>query len=307
MESRDAMSVLDAINETANNSPIGFKDLTDGLEKVSGTMHQTGTSLSETIGLLTGGFAQLRNISKVSTGLITITSRLRGVDEDGNALEGINGSSLKSELQDAFSSIGVDIEDQSGQLRSVYDIVKDYAAVYDQLDSKQKQYFGELAAGKRQITVWNAMVQQIQDVDTAVTQAENSTGSAVESNEIYKKSVEGLKQEFQNAFQELAQATINSDWIKDMIEAGTNLLQTLKNIVTEDNLVHDSITLITGAIKGLSSILETVTGNKGIAGLISSFVTLKAVTSGWNLFGGKGNKDKNGFGKIIEINLGKVA
>ena len=82
-----------------------------------------------------------------------------------------------------------------------------------------------------------------------------------------------------------------------MIEAGTNLLQTLKNIVSEDNLVHDSISLITGAIKGLSSILETVTGNKGIAGVISSFVTLKAVTAGWNLF--RGNKgSNNGFGKI---------
>ena len=57
MDSSDVMGVLDSINEVANNSPIGFKDITDGLQRVSGTMHQTGTSLSETIGLLTGGFS----------------------------------------------------------------------------------------------------------------------------------------------------------------------------------------------------------------------------------------------------------
>lgn len=149
MKESDVMSVLDSINEVANNSPIGFKDITDGLQKVSGTMHQAGVSLSETIGLLTGGFSQLRDINKVSTGLITISSRLRGVDEDGSILEGINSDNLKAELEEAFGSIGVSITDQAGELRSVYDVVRDYAAVYDQLDSKQRQYFGELAAGKR--------------------------------------------------------------------------------------------------------------------------------------------------------------
>lgn len=94
-------------------------------------MHQTGVSLSETIGLLTGGFSQLRDISKVSNGLITITSRLRGVDENGDPLTGINGDNLKAELEDAFGQIGVHITDQAGELRSVYDIIKDYAAVYD--------------------------------------------------------------------------------------------------------------------------------------------------------------------------------
>lgn len=111
--------------------------------------------------------------------------------------------------------------------------------------------------------------------------------------------MEGLKQEFQNAFQELANATIESDWIKDLISAGTEFLNVLKNIVSEDTLVHNSISLITGAVKGLASVLEMVTGNKGIAGLISSFVTLKAVTAGFNLFGGRNNKDKNGSGKTI--------
>ena len=288
--SSDVTSVLDQINEVANNSPIGFAEIADGLQRVSGTMNQTGTSLSETIGLLTGGFAQLRNISKVSTGLITISSRLRGVGEDGETEEG-----LRAKLQEDFGKIGVDIEDSAGGLRSIYDIIKDYAMVYDELTDKQRQYYGELAAGKRQISVWNAMVQQINDVDTAISQAENSMGSATASNEIYKQSVAGLKQEFQNAFQELSQATIDSDWIKDLISAGTDFLGTLTNIVSESGLLHDSISIITGAIKGLSSVLNSITDNKALSTLISSFITMKTIAAGMSLF--TGGKYKNGLGE----------
>ena len=92
-------------------------------------------------------------MGKVSNGLITISMRLRGVGDDGDIEEG-----LQSKLQEDFGKIGVNIEDSEGGLRSVYDIVKDYAGVYDQLTDKQRQYYGELAAGKRQISVWNAMV-----------------------------------------------------------------------------------------------------------------------------------------------------
>lgn len=64
----DAMKVVDMINETSNNAAIDFDNIAEGLRRVSSTMSQTGTSLSETIGLLTGGFGQLRDIEMVSSG-----------------------------------------------------------------------------------------------------------------------------------------------------------------------------------------------------------------------------------------------
>ncbi len=97
MDDSDAMSVVDKLNSVSNQSPVGFDNLADGLERVSGTMNQAGNSLDETIGMLTGGFTQLRNMEKVSSGLITISQRLRAVDEDGEAIDG-----LSAELESAF-------------------------------------------------------------------------------------------------------------------------------------------------------------------------------------------------------------
>ena len=78
------------MNSVSNQSPVSSIILQMVLERVSGTMNQAGNSIDQTIGLLTGGFTQLRNMEKVSTGLITISQRLRAIDEDGEEIDGLS-------------------------------------------------------------------------------------------------------------------------------------------------------------------------------------------------------------------------
>lgn len=279
------MSIVDKMNSVSNQSPVGFDNLADGLERVSGTMNQAGNSIDETIGLLTGGFAQMRNMEKVSSGLITISQRLRAIDEDGEEIDG-----LSADLDKAFGSIGVSIEDANGELRSTYSIISDYAKVFPTLTSEQKQYFAELAAGKRQVNVFNAIVQQMSDVDKAIGQSIDSFQSAEKENEVYRQSIQGIKNEFDNAFQVLATEVISSDWLKELISAGTDFLNVLTNIVKQDDLVSGTIGVITDGIKGLASILKQITDNDAIGTLIKGFLTYKTVTKGidiFNLFKGK--------------------
>ena len=286
----DIMSIVDKMNSVSNQSPVEFNNLADGLERVSGTMSQAGNSIDETIGLLTGGFAQLRNMEKVSTGLITISQRLRAVDEDGEEIDGFS-----AELEEAFGSIGVAIEDTNGELRSTYAIMSDYAKVFPELTSEQKQYFAELASGKRQVNVFNAIIQQMADVDKAVEQSIDSVGAAERENEIYRQSIQGLKNEFDNQFQMLATEVISSDWIKDLISAGTDLLEVLANIVKQDDLISGTIGIITDGIKGLASIIKDISGNDFMGSLIKGFLTYKTVTKGidiFNFFKGKSDSKR---------------
>ena len=275
----DVMSIVDKMNSVSNQSPVGFDDLANGLERVSGTMNQAGNSIDETIGLLTGGFTQLRNMEKVSTGLTTISQRLRAIGDNGEEIDG-----LSAKLGSAFGSIGVAIEDANGNLRSTYDILSDYAKVYPELTSEQRQYFGELAAGKHQITVFNAIVDEMTAVDKAINQSQDSLNSAVNENEIYRQSVEGLKNEFQNQFQSLSKEVISSQWLKDLISAGTDFLEILTNIVKQDDLVSGTISVITKGIKGLASVLKDISGNNVVSGLIKAFMTYKTITKGIDIF-----------------------
>lgn len=212
---------------------------------------------------------------------------MRAIDEDGEEIDG-----LSAELGKAFGSIGVNIEDANGDLRSTYDILSDYAKVYPELTSEQRQYFGELAAGKRQITVFNAIVDEMSAVDKAIEQSKDSLGSATNENEIYRQSIEGMKNEFNNQFQMLSKQVISSDWIKDLISAGTDFLGVLTDIVKQDDLVSGTIGVFTDALKTLASVLKSVTGNDGMASLIKMFMTYKTVTKGidiFNFFSGKKN------------------
>lgn len=283
----DIMTIVDKMNSVSNQSPVGFDNLADGLERVSGTMNQAGNSIDETIGLLTGGYAQLRNMEKVSTGLITISQRLRAIDEDGDEIDG-----LSAELSESFGKIGVAIEDSNGDLRSTYDILSDYAKIYPQLTSEQKQYYAELASGKRQVNVFNAIVQQIADVDKAIEQSKDSLGSAANENEIYRQSVEGLRNELKNEFQSVSKKVINSDWIKDVLSGATDLLKVFENIIEQDTIVGSSIGVLAEGFKDLSKSLKDITGNDGVAKLIKLFITYKTITKGVDIFNlVKGKKD----------------
>lgn len=283
----DIMTIVDKMNSVSNQSPVGFDNLADGLERVSGTMNQAGNSIDETIGLLTGGYAQLRNMEKVSTGLITISQRLRAIDEDGDEIDG-----LSAELSESFGKIGVAIEDSNGDLRSTYDILSDYAKIYPQLTSEQKQYYAELASGKRQVNVFNAIVQQIADVDKAIEQSKDSLGSAANENEIYRQSVEGLRNELKNEFQSVSKKVINSDWIKDVLSGATDLLKVFENIIEQDTIVGSSIGVLAEGFKDLSKSLKDITGNDGVAKLIKLFITYKTITKSIDIFNlVKGKKD----------------
>ena len=226
MDASETMTIVDKINQVSNTSPIGFDNIAEGLERTAGTMAQSGNTIDQTIGLITAGYAQLRNVEKVSTGLVTLSARLRGVDEDGEVIDG-----LSAKLQEDFGKIGVAVENADGSLRSIYEIAQDYSKVLPTLTDKQKQYYAELAAGKRQVTVWNAITQQFQDAENAVSQSLNSQNSALDENQKKLDSIGGHVKSFESAMEHLSSTVVESDLIKFFVDLGTTGVKAIDGIV----------------------------------------------------------------------------
>lgn len=63
IEAKDSMGLIDKLYNVSNKEPLDFGNITDMLVTVGGTMAQTGTSIEQTMGLLTGGFATMRDTS----------------------------------------------------------------------------------------------------------------------------------------------------------------------------------------------------------------------------------------------------
>lgn len=183
-----------------------------------------------------------------------ISQRLRGLSQDGEAIDG-----LIPKLQSLFSSAGISIEDQNGELRSTFDILQDLAGVWDQLSSKQKQYFGEKVAGNRQVKTLNAIMQNWDVVADTIDKANNAQGEALRGNEMYMDSIQGRMTQLQSAFQELAKTTIDSDFVKNIVSAGTGvakLITSLGGLTPILTTVLGSIIAIRGVkiLEGLSNI-----------------------------------------------------
>lgn len=199
-----------------------------------------------------------------------ISQRLRGIGEDGEAIDG-----LAPKLQEAFKEYaGIDIQDQNGELRSTYDILSELAAVFPSLTSKERQYLGELAAGNRQVKVLNSIVSNWKDVEQAVGAATDSTGSAAEENAAFMDSIQGRLNELTSTFQEFSAGVVNDEFIKNTINAGIAVL----DLVDRFGLLKDALIIVSGVLlaKYGSKALSRVVGFfgavfKSVRDLISIF------------------------------------
>jgi TP901 family phage tail tape measure protein len=68
MEASDSIHIVDALNAVSNNFALDTDNLAEILQRVSGSLEQTGTTMEEVIGLAVGGFTTLRNAEMVASG-----------------------------------------------------------------------------------------------------------------------------------------------------------------------------------------------------------------------------------------------
>lgn len=120
--------------------------------------------------------------------------------------------------------------DSEGQLRDTYDILEDLAKVYPTLTTNQRQYLGELIAGKRQVSVLESLLTNWESVDKATQAAAKSAGSASEEEARYLDSVEGKTQQMLSAFEQLSANTLDSSWLKGLIDTSTAVIELTDNV-----------------------------------------------------------------------------
>lgn len=225
-----ARKINDAVNQVSNTEAVDFDNLIDGATRLSAVADQAGMSFEQMLGTLTGGYEILGNMEKVATGQITIFSRLQAIQLDGE-----EEVSTVAKLQETFNNAtkgAVNIVDQTtGQLRNVYDILDDVANVWDNLDKNTREALAIEAAGIRQKNVFLAMMQNWEGVKDAVESASNSFGSADEENEKYIKSIQGRVENFERSVQQLSRTVLDSDLVKFFVDLGTTGVNAIDKIV----------------------------------------------------------------------------
>ncbi len=216
IEAENATHIIDAVNEVSNNYAVSSSDLANNLGKVSAALAVGGNSFEETLGMMTAITEITRNASTAARGLVSVQSRFNQIIDET--------SSTGKKLTDFYDKHGIAIKDQNGQLRNLYDVLKDTAGIWDTLDENEQKYFLNIQAGANQTRNLAALMENFGVAVSATATAMGSAGSAAEENGRVMESLQKKIDNLRAAWENFSNNTITKDFIGGIIDAGTQLL-----------------------------------------------------------------------------------
>lgn len=157
-----------------------------------------------------------RNASSASRGLVSVQSRFNQIIDET--------SSTGQKLTAFYDKHGIAVKDQDGQLRSLYDVLKDTADIWDTLDENERKYFLNIQAGANQSRNLAALMENFGVAVDATATAMGAAGSAAEENGRVMESLEKKIDNLRAAWENFSNNTITKDFIGGILDAGTQLL-----------------------------------------------------------------------------------
>ena len=229
-----SMEVVDLLNMIGNNYAISTADLAQSLTKSSASLVAAGGNLAEAAALTATANKIVQDADSVGTALKTTSLRLRGTSVDILNEEGLDSEGAvtsKSKLQSKVKALsGVDILTETGEYKSTYEILSQIADVWEDINDMDQAALLELISGKRNSSVIAAILQNPKELKEAFEDANNAAGSALRENEKYLDSIQGRIDLFTNAVQTMWNNSLDSDFVKGIVDIGTTLVKVIDKI-----------------------------------------------------------------------------
>lgn len=253
--------ITDIYDKLGNEFAESAADVGDGLSKSASVLSQGGASIQEAAGMFTGIQEVLQNSSTSGTALKILTLRIRGMkgelEELGEEVDDNVDSISKIQTQILNLTHGkVNIFDDAGNFRNIYDIMADISKIYNELSDTDRASLLEIISGKNRANAIQALIDNWGNVEKATEAAYNSAGTAYAENEKYLNSLKGHIAQLETTWQSLSNDVLDSEFVKGLVDGLANVLNTTDDIV---KTVGTLPTLLAGIAAALSLIK-----NKGI-------------------------------------------
>lgn len=249
------------------------------MQRSAAALYAGGNSLDESMALVTAANEVVQDPDVTGTWAKTLSMYLRAAKEDAEAagLETDGIASSVSSLRDTIKSLTHDkvdiMSDKAGtQFKSTTQIMREIAAVYDQLSDVDQAALLEKLSGKRMANTTAALIQNWSTVEDVIKSTQNATGSADAENEKFLDSIQGKLAQLQATFQSTSTSILDSGLVKGTIDAGSGILGFFNTLINKAGVLP-------GLLAPIGSLLLSMNG-KGIIGGKGS--------AGENIFGSSG-------------------
>lgn len=255
IEAENAITIVDRFNKLGNEFSVGSKELGEGLNRSASALAVAGNDISQSLALITGGAEITQNAKETGDAIKIISLRLRGMkgalEELNEEAEGIESiSKVQTQILNLTNN-RVNIFKDDGSFKSTYDILKEVSKIYNDLTETNKASLTEVMFGKNRANQGLAILQAFQSgqIEKAYLAAENSANSAITEFDKMSKSIETHIQDFKNAFQSLSDTVVDSDFLKEVIDIGTNIVNLFDKTIDKIGMMP---TLLGGLLFGLA-------------------------------------------------------
>lgn len=232
-----------------NNFPISVSQIAEGMTNASSALAAAGNTFDQSVALLTAANTTIQNAAKASTGLRTIAARLRNTKTELDDLGEAMTEGTYEELVSALTKYNVALRDSAGEFRSTYDIIADIAKVWDKMSTTEQAGLATAVSGTRQQAIFFSLVEQFREASGAMEDMANSAGTLEESYGIYMESVTAHVNQLKAAFQGLGQETFTKEFLTDIVDLGTTLVN-----------IAGAIMDVVNKLGGLNTVLYTTLG-----------------------------------------------
>lgn len=251
IEASDSITIVDSLSRLGSEFATDSASLGQGLKNSASALVLAGNDIDQVLAMLTGGTEIVQNSLEMSNALNVLSMRLRGMKGELKALgeeyENVESiSKIQSQILNQTHG-AVNIFDDTGNLKSTYDILKEISDVWDHISQIEQADLLEIIAGDQRGNQVTALIQSFQSgqVEKALNASKNSTGSAYEEQARWMESLEARTKQFEAAFQSLSNTVISSNFLKGLVDTGTGVVTVLDKIFQHMNaLVPISAALI---------------------------------------------------------------
>lgn len=261
IEAENVVDILDRFNEVGNNFAISSGDIGEALQRSASSMAAANNTIDETIALITAANTVVQDATSVGTAFKTISMRIRGATTEleaaGLDMDGMAESTatLRKEIM-ALSGVDIMINDDT--FKSTYQILEELANKWEELTDIQQASITELIAGKRQGNIISAIMENFDIAQNALNSSLNSAGSAMKEYETYLGGLEAKTNQFKAAFEALSTTVFNSDFLKGIVELGTQAITVLDKIIQSLGGMGNALVIVASALTLLN--LKSATG-----------------------------------------------
>lgn len=247
LDESEIMNFIDQISAIDMASATDVGGLATAFNEVAANAKQAGVSTQELLSYAAAiGETTQEGMASVGTSLNAIFSRMGNIKL--SRLKDYETGEDLSNVETVLRGVGIQLRDTQDEFRDFDEVLDETAGRWDSFSGVQQRAVAQAFAGTNHMNEFMVLMQQWENVEKYIAEADNASGQSLEKYEAYQDSLSGKIEGFKNQLQEASTVFANSDMMSGLITGGTDALNVVTQLIDQFGLLQTAISAIGGLL-----------------------------------------------------------